>query len=117
MLHFIYVSGDFEEVFCLFCCQPNKSYRESWVTNDVEDPKSKPSPSALSLAIGSLLKSCDGNKSLQNRMAYKSRILVSCRSSFDRLLAIMEALYCILLVISEYLCNVHAEKLIGKQKN
>lgn len=49
-------------------------------------------------------------------MAHKSRTLVSCRSSFDRLLAIMEALYCILLVISEYLCNVHAEKLIGKQK-
>lgn len=28
----------------------------------------------------------------------------------------MEAFYYILLVISEYLCYVHAEKLIGKQK-
>lgn len=49
-------------------------------------------------------------------MAYKSRIPVSCGSSFDRLSAIMEAPHYILLVISEYLCYVHAEKLIGKQK-
>lgn len=47
---------------------------------------------------------------------FQSLVEVASPVQFYRFSAIMEAFYYILLVISEYLCYVHAEKLIGKQK-